>query len=116
MNIHQFGLFAVHTLDNLVSPQEVTVFQLVMGGEQYRSRRTSSCEISGIIIVIIQYTDIIFCLVGSHCFLGCHIGLHGMMSVQVIRCDVQDRRYHRMECMYGLQLERTDLSHGDTIL
>ena len=90
VNIHQFGLFAVHTFDNLVSPQEVTVFQLVMGGEQYRSRRTSSCEISGIIIVIIQYTDIIFCLVRSHCFLGCHIGLHGMMSVQVIRCNIQD--------------------------
>ena len=102
MNIHQLVLFAVYALDDLVIPQEITVLQLVMGGEQDRSGRTSVGEISGIIIVIIQHTDICLRLMGGHCFLSRHIGFHGVMSVQVIRCDVQDCGYHRMECMYGL--------------
>ena len=102
MNIHQLVLFAVYALDDLVIPQEITVLQLVMGGEQDRSGRTSVGEISGIIIVIIQHTDICLRLMGGHCFLSRHIGFHGVMSVQVIRCDVQDCGYHRMEGMYGL--------------
>ena len=31
MNIHQLMLFAVYALDDLVTPQEITVFQLMMG-------------------------------------------------------------------------------------
>ena len=102
MNIHQLVLFAVYALDDLVTTQEITIFQFMMGGKQYRGGRTSVGKISGIIIVIIQHTDICLRLMGGHCFLSCHIGFHGVMSVQVIRCDVQNCGYHRMEGMYGL--------------
>ena len=42
--------------------------------------------------------------------------LHGMMTVQMVLCDVEDRTYLRVELVNSLQLKAADLRNSYGIL
>ena len=66
-------------------------------------------------VVIIYDAVTAFILVFKDPCLGCPIGLHGMMAVQMIRRQIEDRRNRRLEVADGLQLEAARFGHQPVV-
>ena len=73
-------------------------------------------EIPGIGIVVVQHYGILGSLPQSYTLLDADIVLHGMVPVQMIGGDIEDRRYLRSELIRSLQLEGRYLCHGDAVI
>jgi hypothetical protein len=91
MDVHQLLPAACEAFYNLFTLQIIPFLQRSCGGKVHRSCRASRAELSGVRIVMVQDAYIIFCLIHGDVFFCRHICLHGMMAVQMIRGDVQDR-------------------------
>ena len=74
------------------------------------------CELHDCLVVIVHNEVLVRCLVDCHSCLGIAVSLHGLVSVQMIRCEVQDRRNYRSELGRCLKLERRTLSYHPGVL
>ena len=54
----------------------------------YNVHRCTLSECPKHFILIIKHTDLILCLIGGDCLFGLNIAIHGVMTVQMIRCNI----------------------------
>ena len=103
-------------IDDIAIFQINSFFQSAAAGKINHLRFDSFSEFSGHIILIIQNTDIFFCLVFCNLLFGFDISFHRVMAVQMIRRDIQDRTDFGTECVNRLKLKTAHLCHNNRII